>query len=135
MKGCFSAYLLRTRLLANSGPPTWQYVPALTGLLLPVLAVPAAAYGEHGWLGATVLVPYLFTLGGPDLERDLVQRARCAGMPACSQGHARKGMLAWLDACLRFLHFCKCKSCCCSAMCKLIASCVCQVTAIAVPGC
>ncbi len=40
-----------------------QLLPALTGLLLPVLALPAAAYNEHGWLGATVLVPYLFTLG------------------------------------------------------------------------
>ena len=39
-----------------------QALPALTGLVLPVLALPAAAYNEHGWLGATVLVPYLFTL-------------------------------------------------------------------------
>ncbi|KAK9832806.1 hypothetical protein WJX81_002784 [Elliptochloris bilobata] len=40
-----------------------QLLPALTGLLLPLAALPAAAYHEHGWLGATVLVPYLFTLG------------------------------------------------------------------------
>ena len=40
-----------------------QLLPALTGLALPLLAIPAAAYNEHGWLGATVLVPYLFTLG------------------------------------------------------------------------
>ena len=39
-----------------------QALPALTGLVLPVLALPVAAYNEHGWLGATVLVPYLFTL-------------------------------------------------------------------------
>lgn len=42
---------------------TTQLLPALTGLALPLLAIPAAVYNEHGWLGATVLVPYLFTLG------------------------------------------------------------------------
>ena len=53
---CSSVHWLSRACLA-------QLLPALTGLLLPVLALPAAAYNEHGWLGATVLVPYLFTLG------------------------------------------------------------------------
>ncbi len=77
--GCRSTSTCTSRRARTQQPPSllWQcpyahwlsraclaqLLPALTGLLLPVLALPAAAYNEHGWLGATVLVPYLFTLG------------------------------------------------------------------------
>jgi len=68
-----------------------QLLPALTGLLLPVLALPAAAYNEHGWLGATVLVPYLFTLG-VQIWSETWYNKRGAALPAVPKG----GSAGWL---------------------------------------